>query len=170
MQSSLLRLAVALLTFGVGVGATMFWIAYRTPDAKRFEARSCYARRLPSPPPPMLPPPAIREELPLPPPPAPPTSSAHVPVSGGFINDKALMKPAPVYPSVAVVSKVSGMVMVRVLVDESGKVLSAKAISGAPLLREAAADAASQARFAPTVRGGEAVKVSGIVSYNFVLP
>ncbi|HEX8128358.1 MAG TPA: energy transducer TonB [Pyrinomonadaceae bacterium] len=162
MQSSLLRLAVALLAFGVGVSATMFWIAYRTPDVKRLQAAPHHAHPLPP-----LPPLPTVEELP---PPPPPPSSVNAPVSGGIINGKALSKPAPVYPSVAVVSNVSGMVVVQVLVDESGRVVTAEATSGNPLLREAAVDAAFQARFAPTRIKGQPVKVSGTVTYNFVLP
>ena len=163
MQSSLLRLAVALLAFGVGVGATMFWIAFRTPNVKRFEAATC--RALLPPPPPL---PTIEEMPPLPPPPAP---RAEYPiVSRGLINDKAISKPAPVYPRAAVALNMSGTVKVKVLVDEDGKVLTAKAVSGAPFMRAAAVDAAYKAVFAPTVLGGEPVRVSGVVTYNFVLP
>jgi len=162
MQSSLLRLAVALLAFGLGVSATMFWIAYRTPDVKRLEAATRHAHPLPLPPLPTI------EELP-PPPPAP-SRFARAPISGGLINNKTLSKPAPMYPRAAVVSGVSGTVDVRVLVDENGRVISAKAVSGHPLLQEAATDAAYQARFSPTVFEGLPVKVSGVISYNFVLP
>jgi TonB family protein len=163
MQSSLLRLAVALLAFGLGVSATMFWIAYRTPDAQKLERAARGAHPL-APLPPM---PAI-EELP-PPPPAPPRA-AHAPIYGGLINNKSLSKPAPLYPSAAVAANVSGTVNVQVLVDENGRVISAEAVSGHALLREAAVDAAYQARFSPTLLSGQPVKVSGIVSYNFVLP
>ncbi len=169
MPSTLVRLAVALLTFGLGVSATMFWIAYRTPDVKR-DREMNLIKIAPRHPHALLPlPPLPTVEAPPPAPPAPP-SDARAPISVGFINDRALVKPAPVYPSIAVVSNVSGKVLVQVLVDESGRVLTAEAVSGNPLLREAAVDAAFQARFAPMLHGGRAVKVSGIVSYNFVLP
>lgn len=164
MQNSLLRLAVALLTFGVGVSATMFWIAYRTPEAKRLEARSCYARRVPPPPPAMW-----ADELPPPTPPAQPRFG-RAPISGGLLDDKMLSKPAPVYPRAAVASGASGVVKVHVVVDESGKVISAKALSGDSLLQEAAVDAAYQARFAPAVMSGLPIKISGTLTYSFVLP
>ena len=55
------------------------------------------------------------------------------------------------------------------LIDETGKVISAQAMSGHPLLRAAAVQAAQQALFTPTVLGGQPVKVSGVITYNFVL-
>jgi TonB family protein len=163
MQSSLLRLAVALFTFGLGVSATMFWIAYRTPVAEKHKTASCNARTLlPLPPPPGI------EEMPPPPPASP--RFARAPIASGLLNNKALSKPAPVYPRAAVAADASGMVNVQLLVDESGKVISAQAVSGHPLLREAATAAAYQARFSPTLFEGLPVKISGVISYYFVLP
>ena len=66
--------------------------------------------------------------------------------------------------------RISGAVNVQVLIDESGKVISAKAISGHPLLVAEAVKAATQARFSPTIIGEQPVKVSGIITYNFVMP
>jgi outer membrane biosynthesis protein TonB len=59
---------------------------------------------------------------------------------------------------------------VQVFIDETGKVVSAKVISGHPLLVPEAQRAATQARFSPTMIGDHAVKVSGVITYNFVLP
>jgi protein TonB len=58
-------------------------------------------------------------------------------------------------------------VIVQVLVDETGNVISAHATSGHPLLQAAAVAAARQAKFAPTSLMGEPVKVTGVLSYNF---
>jgi protein TonB len=110
----------------------------------------------------------LSNEFPLPPLDEPPPPLPLATVSGGFLNDKALSKPAPVYPPVAIVSNVSGMVIVRVVVDERGRVTSANPISGNSLLQEAAVEAAYQARFAPTRLSGQPVRVSGMLSYNFV--
>jgi len=143
----------------------MFWIAYRTPEVKlsRFENnKSCSMRHIA----PTLPPlPQIDE--PPPPPPAPPRLI--VPVSGDGLERKVLSKPLPVYPPIAKAARASGTVRVQVVVDEEGKITSAKAISGHPLLQQAAVQAAYQARLAPTLLGGEAIKLSGTLSYNFVL-
>ena len=61
----------------------------------------------------------------------------------------------------------SGSVTVQVTIDEYGGVLAARAVAGHPLLQPAAVSAALQARFAPTFLMGEAVKVTGVLVYNF---
>ena len=89
-------------------------------------------------------------------------------ISGGVLNAKAISKPDPVYPPSAKAVKASGTVVVQVTVDESGKVISAKAVSGHPLLQAAAVQAAYQAQFSPTKLSGQPVKVTGVLTYNFV--
>jgi TonB family protein len=89
------------------------------------------------------------------------------PISGGVLNGKAIEKPSPVWPKEA--REVQGTVTVQVLVDEQGKVIKAKAVSGPMPLRQAAVDAALKARLTPTRLSGEPVKVSGVLTYNFVL-
>jgi TonB family protein len=89
-------------------------------------------------------------------------------VSGGVLNGKAISKPQPPYPPIAKTAKASGTVTVQVLVNEEGKVVSAKAVSGHKLLRKAAVDAAYQAKFSPRVVSGQRVKVSGVLTYEFV--
>jgi TonB family protein len=90
-------------------------------------------------------------------------------ISGGVLNGKAISKPQPPYPPIAKASRVQGTVVVQILVDESGRVVSATAVSGPPLLQQAAAAAARQARFSPMVVSGQPVKVSGVLTYNFIL-
>lgn len=91
------------------------------------------------------------------------------PVSGGILNGKAVSKPAPSYPQEARDAGAQGTVTVKIVVDEEGGVISAEAIQGHQLLREAAVHAAKQARFSPTLLSGQPVKVTGLVTYNFVL-
>jgi protein TonB len=90
------------------------------------------------------------------------------PISGGVLNGKALSLPTPVYPAIARAARASGTVVVQVLIDEDGKVVEANAVSGHPLLQTAAKDAALQAVFRPTKLSGRPVKVTGVVTYNFV--
>ena len=108
---------------------------------------------------------------PPPPPPAPkPTPEPKKTiVSGGVLNGKAISKPPPAYPPIAKAARASGTVTVQIVVDESGRVISASAVSGHPLLQQAAVAAARQARFSPTLLSGQPVKVSGVITYNFVL-
>jgi len=89
-------------------------------------------------------------------------------VDGGVLNVKAANLPAPRYPDVARQTHASGQVNVRVVVDESGKVIDAIPLSGDPLLRAAAAAAAREAKFAPTRVNNEPAVVSGVLVYNFV--
>lgn len=88
-------------------------------------------------------------------------------VSGGVLNGKASSLPLPAYPPAAMAVKASGAVSVQVLIDEDGNVFSAEAVSGHPLLRGVAADAARLAKFSPTLLNGQPVKVSGVLVYNF---
>ena len=91
------------------------------------------------------------------------------PIAGGILNAKAISKPEPAYPPKAKAVRVSGMVTVQIIIDESGKVISARAVAGHPLLRQSAALAAKQARFKPTLLSGTPVKVTGVITYNFAL-
>lgn len=107
--------------------------------------------------------------------PPPPPNKAPTPkpppkiVSGGVLNGKAISKPQPAYPPIAKAARASGTVVVQVVVDEQGRVVSAHAVSGHPLLQQSAVSAARQARFSPTLVSGQPVKVTGVITYNFVL-
>ena len=92
------------------------------------------------------------------------------PVSGGVLNGRALSLPTPVYPDVARRMRTEGVVQVEVVVDENGKVVSARALSGPGMLRDAAVKAASLAHFSPTKLSGLPVKVTGLINYNFTVP
>jgi TonB family protein len=91
-------------------------------------------------------------------------------LKGDVINGKAVELPNPEYPPAAKAVKASGAVSVRVTVDEDGNVISAEAVSGHPLLRAAATDAARLAKFRPTMINGQPAKVIGIITFNFVPP
>lgn len=101
---------------------------------------------------------------------APPPPKKAVPkiVSGGVLNGKATSLPKPAYPAAARAVRAGGSVSVQVVISETGSVVSASAVSGHPLLRAAAEGAARSARFSPTMLSGQPVKVSGVITYNFV--
>jgi protein TonB len=112
----------------------------------------------------------VEEDEPPPPKPTPtPVPKPKAPISQGVLNGKAISKPQPPYPPIAKAARASGTVVVAIIVDESGRVTSAHATSGHPLLQQAATQAAYQARFSPTLLSGQPVKVSGFITYNFVL-
>lgn len=108
--------------------------------------------------------------------PPPPPEIKQTPVAPKVIkisqvlNSRALSLPKPMYPVIAKQARVQGTVAVQVLIDENGQVVSAQIISGPPLLIVEAKKAALQARFSPTIIGGQHVKVSGVINYNFVMP
>lgn len=83
---------------------------------------------------------------------------------GGLIE-----APKPIYPPEAREKKVEGQVTVSIVIGEEGTVISARPTSGPELLQGAAKDAALKARFHPTVVNGKPAKVSGAMTYDFVL-
>ena len=102
--------------------------------------------------------------------PLPPTLPKRtINVSEGVIRAKVLEMPKPAYPILALKARIQGPVNVQILVDETGKVVSAQAVKGSPMLTQAAVDAARRARFTPTKLGDQPVKVQGVITYNFVL-
>ena len=112
------------------------------------------------------PPPVVKTPTPKPveektPPPVPKI------VSGGVVNGKAVNLVKPPYPPAARAVHASGQVQVQVTIDENGSVISASAVSGHPLLKQAAEQAARSSKFSPTLLSGQKVKVSGLIVYNF---
>jgi TonB family protein len=103
------------------------------------------------------------------PPPPQPARKILKPVSGGVLNGIAISLPSPVYPDSARRLRMSGDVAVEVVVDETGKVISARSINGPAILRGVAVQAALQARFSPTKLSGQPVKVTGTINYKFSL-
>lgn len=89
-------------------------------------------------------------------------------VTAGLLCGKATSLPRPAYPKKAKKAGISGTVKVRVIVGTDGKVETAEALEGPELLRKSAEQAALAASFAPTILSDEAVKVKGVIVYNFV--
>lgn len=104
-------------------------------------------------------------------PPPPPEERRAVPkvirMSTGVLKGNAISLPHPIYPNIAKQIKLQGSVSVQILIDESGKVVSAEAIDGHPILIPEAKRAALRALFTPTKLSGVPVKVSGVIVYKF---
>lgn len=107
------------------------------------------------------------DDLPPPPPVKPVVKAPVRPISGGVLNGTALDMPKPVYPDTARRAQIKGVVTVEVVIDVSGKVIGARAVSGPEMLRDAAVRAARQAKFTPALLSGQPVRVSGVIHYNF---
>jgi tetratricopeptide (TPR) repeat protein len=84
----------------------------------------------------------------------------------GVMAGKLLYLPKPEYP--AQLRRMSYQIVVRLLIDETGKVTSARALNGPPELKAVCEAAALKARFKPTKLSGMPVVVTGVVHFNFV--
>lgn len=96
--------------------------------------------------------------------------ASKVPLSAGVLNGKALRLPVPSYPAAARNSGAQGRVVIEVTIDEHGKVIEARAVSGHTFLQPAALQAARQARFTPALLSGQPIKYKGTINYVFTLP
>jgi hypothetical protein len=88
-------------------------------------------------------------------------------VSIGIANGRAIALPKPQYPEAARRALLNGSITVQILIDESGKVISAGSISGHPQFAEPGMIAACLARFRPMTLRNEPAKMLGAISYNF---
>ena len=89
------------------------------------------------------------------------------PADRGILNSQAIDLPKPAYPAEAKKDHITGQVQVKVIVDETGKVIFAEAESGPEPLRDAAVEAARRARFKPLVVETERLKFFGILTFDF---
>jgi TonB family protein len=100
---------------------------------------------------------------------APPPKVAEVkkamPVVGGELAGKALTLPEPEYPPTARSEGVGGTILVRVKVDEKGRVISARSFEGDWRLRAEAVKAATRATFSPEKLNG--TEATGTIVYTF---
>jgi outer membrane biosynthesis protein TonB len=63
-------------------------------------------------------------------------------ITPSVLEGKAISKPAPSYPWRAQLLEISGEVQVDIVINESGAVIEAKALTGPRLLKRPAVDAA----------------------------
>ncbi|MBA3247790.1 MAG: energy transducer TonB [Pyrinomonadaceae bacterium] len=101
---------------------------------------------------------------------APPPEPGAPPSPPGGPSQGALKRVQPDYPPIAKAAGAQGTVAVEIVINETGEVISAKAVEGHPLLHQASVEAARQWQFKPTEIDGKPAKVTGRVTFNFVLP
>src|SRR5215831_8196683 len=154
------RMRVKYSDYRVGRGKVTITEVGEAPETEsKSQPRTESKPVTPTPTAPTTPPPAMNTET---------SADDKAPVEGGFLNGKAIDLPKAAYPDAARKNHETGTVQVQVIVDETGKVISATAIFGPEVLRDSAMKAAMRAKFKPTVVNGVAVKVSGILTYDFV--
>jgi TonB family protein len=100
--------------------------------------------------------------------------AANVPTSGqplevGSLIERAKERVSPKYPQTARAARITGVVTVYLVIDESGTVTMVKSSTGPQMLRSAAEDAARRWKFQPTMVEGQPVRVAGFINFNFTL-
>lgn len=85
------------------------------------------------------------------------------------VNPKIIKKTTPAYPPLAKEAKVQGMVVMEVRIGKDGTVGNIEALSGHPLLRQAAIDAVRTWEFEPGRKNGVPVEVATTIEVNFTL-
>lgn len=78
-------------------------------------------------------------------------------------------KVEPIYPQLAKVAGVSGVVELLGVLGTDGRIHELKVLRGHPLLVGAALDAVRQWIFEPTLLNGQAVEVAAPITVNFIL-
>ncbi|MBX7170720.1 MAG: TonB family protein [Pyrinomonadaceae bacterium] len=89
------------------------------------------------------------------------------PTNLGQMNDLAIDLVKPNYPAVAKKMNVQGKVIVQIIIDQNGKVISAKAVDGHTLLREESEKAAQKTIFKSGLTKQPKDKATGYLIYNF---
>lgn len=99
------------------------------------------------------------------------TVTNHNPVrlTSTVLQGKAIERRVPVYPELVRRIHLQGDVAVEVIISPEGRVESARAISGHPMLIATALEAARGWRFGPTILNGVPVRVTGVITFVFKL-
>ena len=87
--------------------------------------------------------------------------------TSSFLPGDAARREQPIFPDLAKRQLLTAKIDVYVLVDESGKVISASAKQGKDLLKDAATLAAWNWKFYPSLAGGIAARILGPVTFTF---
>lgn len=102
-------------------------------------------------------------------PPPLPTKKKPIRIGGNVHASRLVYRVEPEYPELAKRARVSGLVIMQVIVNEGGAVEEVKIVRGHPLLNDAALRAVRQWRYSPYLLNGEPIPVSATVTVKFVL-
>lgn len=95
---------------------------------------------------------------------APPTQ-----VSRGVMEGALIQKVQPVYPHLAVVTRIQGSVVLQAVISREGEIEKLQVVSGSPYLSGAAVEAVRQWRYRPYRLNGVPVEVETQIVVNFTL-
>jgi len=101
--------------------------------------------------------------------PASPPRNVPLRIGGKVSAPTKLVHVDPVYPGIATSARVEGLVVLEATIGCTGAVQDLGVLKSIPLLDQAAVDAVSMWRYAPTVIAGVAVPVLMTVTVHFAL-
>jgi protein TonB len=90
-------------------------------------------------------------------------------VSPGVMAGHLVHEVKPVYPHIAIITRVQGSVILHATISKTGYIENLRAVSGPPMLMRAAIDAVQQWRYRPYMLGNEPVEVETQITVNFTL-
>jgi protein TonB len=90
-------------------------------------------------------------------------------ISAGVADGRLLVPIRPVYPAIAKTARIEGTVVVEATISKTGAVKNARAVSGPPMLIQAAISAIAQACYQPYKLNGEPVEVETTINIIFSL-
>jgi len=95
------------------------------------------------------------------------SSAGPMHISSGVMAGALLGPIQPVYPMIAKMSRTEGTVVVEAVISKSGKIESARVVSGPAVLQAAALEAVKAARYRPYLLNGSPTEVETTVSITF---
>ena len=102
-------------------------------------------------------------------PPAPPARQDAVRPGGSIRQPQQIRKVDPIYPQMAILARIQGMVIIEATIGADGRVINARVLRSVSQLDQAALDAVRQWEYTPTLLNGEPVPVIMTVTVNFQL-
>jgi len=97
------------------------------------------------------------------------TSPTRIRIGGTVARQKVRFEVSPTYPPEARSSGIEGTVKLHAIIANDGSIAQLQAVSGHPMLVQAAIDAVRQWRYEPTLLNGQAVEVDTEIDVVFQL-
>jgi TonB family protein len=102
--------------------------------------------------------------------PAKPAAPPRLRVGGQVRPPAMVVRVPPQYPAEAQQARVTGVVIIQVVIGTDGSVMETTVLRSIPLLDQAAVDAVRQWRYEPVLLNGQPVELIMTVTVNFTLP
>jgi TonB family protein len=96
-------------------------------------------------------------------------ASTRIHISATSLDDYIAHKVPPVYPPIAKMARVEGVVVLDVVVNKNGELAEVKVVSGPAMLTHGALDAVRQWHFKPYIVDGRPIEIESQVTMSFRL-